>query len=216
VRNCSGASASAATGSRQDFCRKGTSCVPAVSNNAPEVTLASPCHHPACGPRQGDVNAVSATIHFHRTPLRSATFCHEPAAGDSGSEHPLRCRSCSCRHLWLLGEPALRTDISSARLARWCRRRRRETKEQIGALLVLEAGDLDHAVQLISPHPGLKFGPWEVRPAGDLNAMVEESKRRPGMDEATRWSIAAGRGSGQRTDINFGVGARPWAGDELS
>lgn len=53
-----------------------------------------------------------------------------------------------------------------------------ETKEQIGGILVLEARDLDHAVQLISQHPGLEFGPWEVRPAGDLNAMVEESKRR--------------------------------------
>ena len=55
-----------------------------------------------------------------------------------------------------------------------------ETKEQIGGILVLEARDLDHAVQLVSQHPGLKFGPWEIRPAGDLNAMVEESKRRRG------------------------------------
>ena len=55
-----------------------------------------------------------------------------------------------------------------------------ETKEQIGGILVLEARDLDHAVQLVSQHPGLKFGPWEIRHAGDLNAMVEESKRRRG------------------------------------
>jgi hypothetical protein len=55
-----------------------------------------------------------------------------------------------------------------------------ETREQIGGILVLEARDLDHAVQLISRHPGLTFGPWEIRPAGDLNAMVEESKRRRG------------------------------------
>jgi len=57
-----------------------------------------------------------------------------------------------------------------------------ETKEQIGGILVLEARDLDHAVRLISQHPGLKFGPWEIRPAGDLNAMVEESKRRREKD----------------------------------
>ena len=56
-----------------------------------------------------------------------------------------------------------------------------ETKEQIGGILVLEARDLDHAVQLISQHPGLQFGPWEIRPAGDLNAMLEESKRRRGI-----------------------------------
>ena len=55
-----------------------------------------------------------------------------------------------------------------------------ETREQIGGILVLEARDLDDAVRLIGQHPGLKFGPWEIRPAGDLNAMVEESKRRRG------------------------------------
>ena len=53
-----------------------------------------------------------------------------------------------------------------------------ETREQIGGILVLEARDLDDAVRLIGQHPGLKFGPWEIRPAGDLHAMVEESKRR--------------------------------------
>lgn len=53
-----------------------------------------------------------------------------------------------------------------------------EAKEQIGGILVLEARDLDHAVRLVSQHPGLKWGSWELRPAGDLNGMVEESKRR--------------------------------------
>jgi hypothetical protein len=57
-----------------------------------------------------------------------------------------------------------------------------ETKEQIGGILVLDARDLDHAVQGVSQHPALKFGPWEIRPAGNLNAMVEESKRRRGKD----------------------------------
>jgi len=55
-----------------------------------------------------------------------------------------------------------------------------ETKEQIGGILVLEARDMDHAVQLISQHPGVQLGPWEIRPAGDLNAMIEESNRRRG------------------------------------
>jgi hypothetical protein len=53
-----------------------------------------------------------------------------------------------------------------------------ETKEQIGGILVLEARDMNHAIQLISQHPGVKMGPWEIRPAADLNAMLEESKRR--------------------------------------
>jgi hypothetical protein len=53
-----------------------------------------------------------------------------------------------------------------------------ETREQVGGILVLEARDLDHAIQLISQHPGLQFGPWEIRPAADLNAMVRESEQR--------------------------------------
>jgi hypothetical protein len=39
-----------------------------------------------------------------------------------------------------------------------------ESKELLGGLLVLEAKDLNHAIQLISNHPGIKMGPWEIRP----------------------------------------------------
>jgi hypothetical protein len=53
-----------------------------------------------------------------------------------------------------------------------------ETKEQIGGILILDARDLDHAVELISNHPGAKFGPWEIRPAADLGTMVRESEER--------------------------------------
>jgi hypothetical protein len=61
-----------------------------------------------------------------------------------------------------------------------------ETKEQLGGILVLEARDLNHAVQLISQHPGVKYGPWEIRPAADLSEMVRESERRRGKDHAVR------------------------------
>ena len=53
-----------------------------------------------------------------------------------------------------------------------------ETKEQLGGILVLEARDLNHAIQLISHHPGMTMGRWEIRPAGNLDALVEESRRR--------------------------------------
>jgi hypothetical protein len=53
-----------------------------------------------------------------------------------------------------------------------------ETKELLGGLLVLEASDIDHAIQLISNHPGIKMGPWEIRPAEDMSAMIAESARR--------------------------------------
>ena len=53
-----------------------------------------------------------------------------------------------------------------------------ETKELLGGLLILEAKDLKHAVELISNHPGMKMGPWEVRPAEDMTAMIAESAKR--------------------------------------
>jgi hypothetical protein len=53
-----------------------------------------------------------------------------------------------------------------------------ETKEQLGGILVLEARDLNHAIQLMSKHPGVKAGPFEIRPAGDLTEMIRESERR--------------------------------------
>jgi len=53
-----------------------------------------------------------------------------------------------------------------------------ETKEQLGGILVLEARDLNHAIQLMSKHPGVKAGPFEIRPAADLSEMVVASERR--------------------------------------
>jgi hypothetical protein len=56
-----------------------------------------------------------------------------------------------------------------------------ETKEQLGGILILEAADLDHAIQLMSKHPGVKAGPFEIRPSADLGEMVRESERRRSM-----------------------------------
>ena len=53
-----------------------------------------------------------------------------------------------------------------------------ETKEQIGGILILEARDLNHAIQLMSKHPGVKAGPFEIRPAADLGEMISESEQR--------------------------------------
>ena len=53
-----------------------------------------------------------------------------------------------------------------------------ETKEQLGGILILEARDLNHAIQLMSRHPGVKAGPFEIRPAADLTEMIRESERR--------------------------------------
>ncbi len=41
-----------------------------------------------------------------------------------------------------------------------------ETKEQLGGFLVLEAEDMDHAIELMAKHPGVRLGgPFEIRPA---------------------------------------------------
>ena len=53
-----------------------------------------------------------------------------------------------------------------------------ETKEQLGGILILEARDLDHAVQLMSKHPGVRVGPFEIRPAEDMTPLIRESEER--------------------------------------
>jgi hypothetical protein len=53
-----------------------------------------------------------------------------------------------------------------------------ETKEQIGGFLMLEARDLDHAIELMSKHPGVKAGPFEIRPVADMTEIVRESEKR--------------------------------------
>jgi hypothetical protein len=44
-----------------------------------------------------------------------------------------------------------------------------ETKEQLGGILVLDASDLNHAIQLMSKHPGIRRGAcFEIRPTEDI------------------------------------------------
>src|SRR5690606_1579578 len=48
-----------------------------------------------------------------------------------------------------------------------------ETKEQLGGILILEARDLNHAISLMSKHPGVRFGPFEIRPANaEINGLI--------------------------------------------
>jgi hypothetical protein len=58
-----------------------------------------------------------------------------------------------------------------------------ETKEQLGGIGVLEARDMNHAVQLIGQHPALTYGTiWEIRPAGDMSEIIKASERRRRQD----------------------------------
>jgi hypothetical protein len=54
-----------------------------------------------------------------------------------------------------------------------------ETKEQLGGIGVLEAQDMNHAVQLMSQHPSLKYGTlWEIRPTDDISEIIRASEQR--------------------------------------
>ena len=51
-----------------------------------------------------------------------------------------------------------------------------ETKETLGGILLLEARDLNHAIALMSKHPGVRMGVFfEIRPANEaMNRLVAE------------------------------------------
>jgi hypothetical protein len=53
-----------------------------------------------------------------------------------------------------------------------------ETKEQLGGVLILEAKDLDEAIQLISNHPGIAAAGFEIRPIADMSGALQASEKR--------------------------------------
>ena len=54
-----------------------------------------------------------------------------------------------------------------------------ETKAQLGGIGVLEARDMNHAFQLMSQHPALRYGTtWEIRPVGDMTEIIQASEQR--------------------------------------
>jgi hypothetical protein len=42
-----------------------------------------------------------------------------------------------------------------------------ETKEMLGGILILEAKDKAEAIAIMSRHPGIRIGPFEIRPANE-------------------------------------------------
>lgn len=51
-----------------------------------------------------------------------------------------------------------------------------ETKEQLGGIMILEARDLNQAIQLMTNHPSTRMGgTWEIRPSNDqIHKQYEE------------------------------------------
>jgi hypothetical protein len=54
-----------------------------------------------------------------------------------------------------------------------------EPNFRLGGIQILEARDLNHAVQLVSQQPGFKYGlgPIEIRPVADLSEIIKESEQ---------------------------------------
>jgi hypothetical protein len=60
-----------------------------------------------------------------------------------------------------------------------------ETKEQLGGIGILEARDMNQAVQLVAQHPSLKYGStWEIRPVGDMSEIIKASEQRRRKDNS--------------------------------
>jgi hypothetical protein len=52
-----------------------------------------------------------------------------------------------------------------------------ETKELLGGILILEARDMNHAVQLMAQHPALKYSSiFEIRPTVELSELKKQNK----------------------------------------
>ena len=84
------------------------------------------------------------------------------------SEETLQPANTAVTVIWRDGKVAV-TDSSYA-----------ETKEHLGGIQVLEARDLNHAIQLMSQCPGVKLqcGTIEIRPAADISEIINDSERR--------------------------------------
>ena len=54
-----------------------------------------------------------------------------------------------------------------------------ETKETLGGIMMLEARDMNHAIQLMSQHPSLKYGSFfDIRATFDMSEMIQQSEQR--------------------------------------
>jgi hypothetical protein len=61
-----------------------------------------------------------------------------------------------------------------------------ETKETLGGILLLEARDLNHAIALMSKHPGVRMGPFEIRPANEeINRLIAKRSAAVTMEDRT-------------------------------
>lgn len=74
-----------------------------------------------------------------------------------------------------------------------------ETKEQLGGLGVLEARDMDHALELMSKHPGVRIGPFEIRPIDEESL----SRQLAWEDSPEGRSVAAAKHGAAAETVRF-------------
>jgi len=86
----------------------------------------------------------------------------------------------------------------------------RKPKEQLGGIQILEARDLNHAVQLVSQQPCFKFGlgPIEIRLVMDLTEIIKDSEQRR-RRKASRSLVADVRLTTHFDSCCGGLGYRP-------
>ena len=64
-----------------------------------------------------------------------------------------------------------------------------ETKEQLGGIMILEAKDLDQAIDLMANHPSVRMGgTWEIRPSDEEIRLIKT----PDNTSEQRRSVAKG------------------------
>ncbi|HEY6328955.1 MAG TPA: YciI family protein [Blastocatellia bacterium] len=98
---------------------------------------------------------------------------HLRANGQSGAGEALQGTETALTLYWKNGKVAT-TDGPYA-----------ETKEQLGGIGIIEARDMNHAVQIMEQHPALKYGTiWEIRPVGDMSEIRKASDQRRGKNTA--------------------------------
>ena len=67
-----------------------------------------------------------------------------------------------------------------------------ETKEQLGGILIIEARDMSHAVQLMAQHPALEYGSvFEIRPVFDMSELQKASEQRRRTNAARGIALGA-------------------------
>jgi hypothetical protein len=89
---------------------------------------------------------VKACTDFDKELYAKGHFANGFALQDSGAATTIR---------WKGGKPTL-VDGPFA-----------ETKEMLGGILILEAKDMAEALAIMSRHPAIRIGPFEIRPANE-------------------------------------------------